>query len=374
MDKITTAQNTQFTPFPTEVQDKIDARLKESIGAGDPRKTAKSVRPDRQAGPVPVVVPEFKAPVSSAPVQVQAPSGLRGDEAMLAKPMVVVKDPSPTPMTGPSAVPIDLPSRFSYYMFKDLYVEPFRVTHLAKLAKADDVSSMQLTAEVVSSVLSTPSGEKDLGFKLCVADFQAVLYWLRANSYKKPVMRITHQCMNREHHRRIMDETLPVQERLSRDSLVTESVHDVSFLSTRYLDVKPDPEYYHVNLTINGDVYRIDLRPETIIDTIEFLDDPRFNDAEFQYLARIASYLDLDSVFFRPDGASGVHKRWTLLERIGVVEDHFTNEDALLVREFSDLVDNFGVDENVKVKCKECGFEELVKLSIDARTFSAAPY
>jgi len=371
--------------FPPEARDLIDKRLRQSVGQ-DPRQI-RSVRPERQPQPI---VPDFVPPRAQTQAESVARSGTIleqhrhvGSTSVLATGPVDPQDvgPGPTQGPGPNMVPnpqppmtpmdttdmttVDLPSRFAYYTFKDLYVKPLRVPHLAKMSKAADASSMQLIAEVVSSVLATPNGEKNIGFKLSVNDLNAVLYWLRANSFKKNTMKVGHTCSNPHHHEKVMEGLL------SRQSLDNESVHDVSKLEVVYLDPKPDPEYFHVVVDLGGKQYRIDLRPETVLDSIEFLDDPRFVDESWQYLARAASMLDLDSAFPRLDKETGVHKRWTLLEKIQVVEDHLTTDDTLLVLEFSELVDRFGINEFVQVKCKECGHEEQIKLVVDARTFSS---
>jgi len=268
----------------------------------------------------------------------------------------VVPNPVPpvTPVSTADYTSIDLPSRFAYYGFKDLYIKPFRVPHLAKLNKS--ASSMQVTCEVVSSVLMTPGGDTDIGFKLAIADFNAILYWLRANSFKKASMTVRTICGNPAHHERVG------KGEAHEDTLKIVGTYDTSTLKTNYLEAVPDPEEFHVVVEVEGEERRIDLRPETMMDAIDLLDDPRVADKEFQYLARVASYLDADTAFPKAT-------RWTLQERIGIVEDYLSVDDVMKVLKFSEIIDSFGVDELVQVKCKECGHVELAKLTIDARTF-----
>lgn len=361
--------------FPAELGDMIDKKLRQGVNQNGARPVLESVRPERRAP----VVPEFTAPVATAPQSSdylvdgmvthrhlgQSDNGQTRPVGMDAPlPLILNQHPPVTPMPSADMTSIDLPSKFAYYSFKDLYVKALRVPHLAKLAKATDLSSMQLIAEVVSSVLATPGGDTNIGFKLSIADFNSVLYWLRANSFKRPTMRVNYTCSNPAHH-----EAVNLKKK-DRQTLENEVVADTSVLDTSYLDQRPDPLHYHLKLAIGEKTYRVEMRPETVMDSIEFLDDPRFDQEDFQYLVRIASMLDVDSAFFRPD-EHGVHKRWTLQEKVGIVEDHLSNDDVLLVLEFSDLVDRFGINEVINVKCKECGYGEQIKLTIDARTFSS---
>jgi len=374
MTDFTAPQPTPGFEFPASMNaDVIDAKLKQGIHNpvdSMARPKLESVRPERRKP----VIPEMAAP----PTVMQAPEAVRQQTQALVQQarkivdsgiqpfMIDNEHPPITPISDPNYTSIDLPSKFVYYPFKDLYIKPFRVTHLAKLAKANEVDSMQLVCEVVSSVLMTPQGHKNIGFGLSVNDFNAILYWLRAHSFEKQTMRVVTHCQNPKHHALVIDG------KLQKETLKSESVHDVSKLVTNYLHKIPDPEVYHIMVTLgNGETKRVDLRPETMMDSIEFLDDPRFIDEEFQYLARIASMLDLDTPFPLTAEKAGDPTRWTLQSKIQVVEEYLTNEQCLLVLQFSDLVDEFGVDELVEVKCKECGHVELTKLTIDARTFSA---
>jgi len=384
---VTTPQVPEPTPgfeFPisAEARDVIDQKLRQGIlNRGQERPVLESVRPERRKPVIPelsaetqVQAPKVSPPVMADPrVQEQARQVVQEAKAAVddgRKPFLIDNPAAPvTPVSTAEYTSIDLPSKFAYYPFKDLYIKPFRVPHLAKLAKANDVDSMQLVCEVVSSVLMTPSGHQNIAFRLSVNDFNAVLYWLRANSFEKQTMRVQHMCSNPAHHEKVKKGLLP------RSSLDNESSHDVSKLETRYLDTIPDPEVYHIMITLDdGELRRVDLRPETMMDSIEFLDDPRLADEDFQYVARIASMLDLDTPFPITPEKEGDLNRWTLQDKIEVVEEYLTNDQALLVLKFSELVDDFGVVETVNVKCKECGHEEQSKLIIDARTFPSPHY
>jgi hypothetical protein len=312
---------TEATPgfeFPTDARDLIEKRLRETTTERQP---LRSIRPERQPVVRPIVVEEVAKP-AAIPV-VQAP---------------------PTPTTDPEGISVDLPSRFHYYSFKDLYVRPFRLSHLAKVAKANETNSMQSLVEVVSSVLSTPSGEKDIAFQLTMADFNAVLYWLRLNSFSKRQMRITSLCTNPTHRHQV-----EVGEK-TEQSLTITTVYTESDLKFNYLDSVPDPAVYQIDVPGYGAAA---LRPETVADVIDFLDHPLWEDPEFQYKARVASVIGLPIRF---------------QDKINLLDD-LAPDAAILALQYADLVDSYGVEELVKTNCIGCGASGAVKIAVDARTF-----
>lgn len=276
-------------------------------------------------------------------------------------------EPAATPMVTADMVSLSLPSRFAFYPFKDLYIKPLRVTHLAKLARANDLDSMQIVCEVISSLLATHGGHTNVGFKLCIADFQAVLYWLRANSYPKSTMRITSTCQNHEHHKAVS------AGQLLASTLTTESSHDLSGLESIELEHAPDPSYFKFDINIGSYTGTIQLRPETMYDSIQFLQDERYLDPEFQYVARLAAACDFDSAI-PLDPINGVPQMWTLQDKMKAIEEYATTANVMLIEEFNALVDSFGVNEIVNVRCKECGHVGQVRLAIDARTFPSPAF
>lgn len=260
-----------------------------------------------------------------------------------AEKQVKNETPPATPMASATAQSLTLPSRFFYYPFKDLYVEPFKVYHLGKLASAYENQSLQIMAETVSTVLSTPSGEKDLAFKLSVADFRAVLLWLRLNTFSKRRMAIPSFC-NDPQHRADVEKGLKPAESLKITTVVTSTQ-----TQTVELETAPDPEVYSV--MIDGVAVR--LRPETVADAIAFMDSPNWEDPEFQYNGRIAAALDLDLSF---------------ADRMALV-DQLNPDDAALIYEYLAIVDAFGVKEFIETKCPECSASQLASLVVDAACF-----
>lgn len=292
--------------FPEHIRDKAEAAL-------SPKQPVRSVR-----RPVTSIVeaPEKTVPVTQPPV---------------------------TPTASATAQSISLPSNFHYYSFKDLYVEPLRVYHLAKLAAAHEKQSLQLMAEVVDTVLFTPSGETGLAFKLSSADFRAVLLWLRLNTFAKKPMIMTATCQNEEHHVKVNRGEMP-PESLKVSASITTTNAKVTELTNA-----PDPDIYKVEIDGNT----INLRPEIVADTIAFLDRTDYQDVELQYMARIAAALDVPVSF---------DERLQLANKL-------SPDDALLVYEFLGLTDVVGVTETVEAKCAGCGASQSVLLTVDAPCF-----
>jgi hypothetical protein len=303
--------------FPADKRDQIDALLRQPA---EPQRL-RSVRPDRNPVVTPVAVP---TPVVQN---------------------VAVESPPITPKSDPEGISIDLPSRFFYYDFKDLYVKPFRVRHLAKVAKAHEQSSLQILAEVVSSVLSTSTGDvPNLAFQLSMADFTYVLYWLRLNSFNKPQMRVVSQCTNPDHIHAVETGAK------TKESLAITTIYKESMMEVTYLEQAPDPQQYKI--VYNGQ--ELQLRPETVMDVVQFLDNDNWQDAEFQFQARVASVV----------ASPGM----SLVEKIQLVED-LDPDQALLALEFAELVDAYGVVETINTNCIGCGASGLVKIAVDAPSF-----
>ena len=310
--------------FPPDAQDAIEQQLRAQVEARQP---LRSVRPDRQK---PQMVLPTTQPVVVQQVVQPAPANV----------------PDPTPVSDPIGISVDLPSRFAYYSFKDLYVRPFRVAHLAKVAKAHETSSMQSMGEVVSSVLMTPNGDTDIAFSLTMADFNAVLYWLRLNSFTKKQLRITSTCNDPTHNEQVK------LGHKTQESLKITTLYTESSMVVNHLNEVPDPEVYAVTVEGCG---RVPLRPETLRDVVQFLDLPNWEDEEVQYLARIASVIGLPL---------------SLKEKMEIVQNgSIENDDALLALEFAEKVDSYGIEETVTTKCMGCGASGAVKIAVDALSF-----
>lgn len=341
--------NTTPTPgfeFPLEAADQIEASLRALHKKDEP---VRSVRPERQKP----VIPQMADPV------VAQPSSIPTEDWRAVAQAAMVKTPvaDPTPMSTEDSISLDLPSKFAYYDFKDLYVKPFKATHLAKLAKADAQNSLQLLVEVVSSVITTPQGTKNIGFDLSVPDLNAVMFWLRMNSFTKQTMTVTSRCENPEHNHQVAEKLLP------EESLKITTTIQQTDVEVRFLDNMPDPEVFRIVLNDDrlGTVV-IPMRPETMRDAIQMLDHKDFADEEFQYKVKVLSVLDFERAF--------PNIEWTLAKKLSFYDEGLLSlDDILLAQRFSELLESYGVLETVPTKCGKCGASGTALLSFDAQSF-----
>ena len=253
------------------------------------------------------------------------------------------------PSADPEAISVALPSEFAFYGFKDLYVKPFRILHLAKLSKAHEDRSMLPMIEAVSAVLSTTAQnvEGPLAFDLCVADFYFVLYWLKLHSFAKATLVTTSFCLNPVHIVQVQNKEMP------EDSLKIVTTITQPNLQVNHLKELPPPELY----ALPEPFY---CRPATMRDTVEFLEHPDWLDVEYQYLGKLAS------VF-----TSKENPRMTLAERIEVVAN-FDGDTCFKLQEYEKAMDCFGVEETINIKCNGCGASRDSKITLDAHSFLSA--
>jgi hypothetical protein len=248
---------------------------------------------------------------------------------------------------------VALPSRFAYYQFKDLYVQPFKGGHLAKLARAASSGSLQPLVEAVDTVVycSDPT-IKNVAFKLSMPDFWFVLHWLRHNSYTKSTYTHSDTCRNEDHRNKVasgeLDKaTLRMQTTISKTTLTT---HELEFI--------PNPEEFSLP-ELSG--YYV--APPTMRDALEFLEHPLMRDqktrVEFAYLAQKASHIH------------GIYEYVPLDKRVEYVE----NADAstsLMLDDFAKAVKGYGVEESVIMNCKVCGASRKSNIVLDASHFLSA--
>lgn len=236
-------------------------------------------------------------------------------------------------------VAVDLPSKFVFYNFKELYVHPFRGKHLAKLARAAKEKNVRILAEVMSSVLSVPGTQiGGLAFRLTLPDWYWLLYFQRRNCYTKVSFSHKFRCNNPKHIQEVLDG------KLSPDTLINRTTIDTTQLEiTEYEPIE-----------IEQDLLDIGAHSPTVGDFVLSVEDPRFgDDEEYEWAAQIACliYPDLP---------------WD--KRIEAVDELEASTIERLL-EFERAVTSFGVKEKATVTCKECGASTGTTLSIDASSF-----
>ena len=239
-------------------------------------------------------------------------------------------------------VAVDLPSKFAFYDFKELYVHPFRGKHLAKLARAAKEKNVRILAEVMSSVLSVPGTQiGGLAFRLTLPDWYWLLYFQRRNCYTKVSFVHKFRC-NNPHH---------IQQALNGE-VATETLVNRATIDTTTLEVK---EYEPIE--ISEELQSLGAHCPTVGDFVLTVEDKRFgNDEEYDWAAQIACLIRADLP-------------WE--QRVSMV-DNLTSRQIEELKEFDKAVTSFGVEEKATVVCKECGASTGTTLSIDASSFLPA--
>ncbi|QDH83645.1 hypothetical protein [Achromobacter phage Motura] len=239
------------------------------------------------------------------------------------------------------AVPVNLPSRFGLYGFQDLYVYPLKGKHLAKFARAHAESSLRLTVEAVSAACVTTNQAfrgVSLAHMLSVQDFYYLMYFMRKANFPKTELKHTAYCSNRDHLLQVAKGELP-EESLK----IMETVQHTQLIVT---ELERVPEY---SKQIMGAVA---LRPATMMDTIEWAEDPRFQDEDVKWLGHCASYIAAP----------------TFAERIAIAEE-LSAAQIQHIMDYERAFDHYGVEERITVKCRGCGASMRTTVNIDAHSF-----
>lgn len=345
--------SSSFEPFPTE---KIAAMEKRQVMNGDYIPPRRRMQADPAEAPVNAVptnagsaargIAEEQAQPSVMPEVVNTQE-VQETETVSLSDIQISLVPNPKlgatpPADHPSAISLDLPSRFAYYSFKDLFIEGFRLEHIGKFAVADSQGSVVPIVEALSSVMSSTSGEKMLAHKLTVPDFQFVLYYQRLNSFTKSMYIHRTTCTDHKHLEAVE------QGKLKEDTLkLSQTIRNTS-LVVRPLEEIPDPAEYVLS---NG----MKLRPPTMQDTIDISEHPAFGDADFFTIASAAVMLDFGA--------------YVTLDQKMAVAKNLTPDDHELITQFSYYTENYGVDEIINITCPECGAVKRTKVQLTAHSF-----
>lgn len=351
-----------------------------------PQQVRQSQRPGdtgvRIHQPPPVNIGNFDASAAmKADLMFSAFNARAPQAAPIPEPMSQVPNVTPgftQAIADAESMSLALPSRFAFYGFKDFYARPLLAKHIAKLQKAHREQSLLPVVEAVSSVCFTTDERYagvPLAFDLTLPDFFFVLYWLRLNSFTKSNYIHTTKCDNKEHVERVeytlnMDRIIKAFneqkiteeefQRMQREALPKESL-DISQLITQTdmkvneLETVPDPDIFHFS-----DSSAIIMRPPTMRDVLELAEAPQMRNpetrAEFAFLASLASHIQHREL------------QLSLEQRVDII-GNATGDQMQLVKDFEKALKGYGVEEKIRVQCKECGAARETKLSVAAHSF-----
>jgi len=241
----------------------------------------------------------------------------------------------------PSLLSLDLPSSFLFYPFKELRVELIKGRHQAKFARAAETRNLQTLVEAVSATIGT---QGVTAFDLTVPDFYWVLYWHKINSFTKAKFTLTTDCENPEHVKDVVNGVKP------KDSLIIQAFVNKSSLKETKLATIPEVED---SVELPEDLA---LKPALMRDVVEYIDHPNQDEPGFQLLGQFATMIEV------------VGQETSFEERLRRIED-LSADQIQMIRDYETAINQYGIEETMTVKCKECGASKVAKLSIDAFSF-----
>lgn len=250
-------------------------------------------------------------------------------------------------------IQIDLPSGFVFYPFKSLSAKLITGRVQAKLTHAANTNHLRSTIEAITACLGDGINAHDL----TIPDFFYVMYWLRLNSYT--AFEFTHisVCRNPAHHAKV------AEGKLEPKTLKTmHTLKQTQITETKLAGVPQVPQIVQdAGLNIRPQ------RMSDVIDMHEWIDEKDPNHGEKQFLGLLAVHLDpvQTNPRWNPEGKPVL----TFLERTELAAELPADLTRAILHEWENAVNSYGVVESIKVKCKECGAEELSELSVSASDF-----
>lgn len=255
-------------------------------------------------------------------------------------------EPPISPKKDASATNLALPSRFAFYEFQDIFLGRLKARHYGKLHESHISQSYEALLEVMSDILTTTHPnwqDKPLAFYLTIPDFYFILFYLRLNQVKSPLLHSTF-CDNPDHILEVANKSKP------EDTLKIDATVEKSFLHTKILGAVPDTSQFTTD--------RYSVQPARMIDVVEAINIPEYaTDADLRYMCRVASMLKLHN---QPDAP--------LMTRLMVAEDLEYDELSALGA-YERMVSDYGTQESINVTCKDCGHQRRTKVTLDARSF-----
>lgn len=264
------------------------------------------------------------------------------------------------------AISIDLPSRFKFYSFKDLYIKPMRNLHRAKLAAAYQMQAVRPVVEVIDSLLATSDGQTGLAYQLTEPDFNFLMYWIRIHFFTSVPFTIKAQCKNPEHIKLVEDG------KKTKGSLQIIQTLNNLIPESKYIDEEYEPDFSQYMPTFEGvdnPPEHFEVAPPSYNDIIELTEDEYFlidqKDPEtgktikipntaYVYLVNAAAYLKVPGMSLRDRS-----------ELVGNMNESDYNK----LIEAGKSIPEYGVNEIVSLRCKECGAIRKVRARLDAHSF-----
>lgn len=263
-----------------------------------------------------------------------------------------------TPVADEEGISVSLPSRFHFYDFKDLYIRPFKLKHIAKLDQAASEQRILPLVEAVSTVIyTTHPNHPTVAFDLTQQDFDFVLYWLRINSFTKTNFLHNDFCENEEHLDKVQKGLL------TPETLIIKQLITKSELKVRELENAPDTSIYQFPEDSSLKDYCFSV--PKMRDCIDLIENPMLQDAiqdksgvkDYLYMARRAAHIQ------SKEGYTSIQ------DRIKLIENESPDLFMQLVEYENILKLEYGLEDLIKITCKECGHQRTTKLVLGVHSF-----
>lgn len=297
--------------------------------------------------PLAVIVPAPVAPQGQ--VQQRAPEHQVSQPAVDMQASTAADKPLETTLSEFDAkyfnVADELPTGLAFSAYDKLSVRPYGLPEKYKLGAAKKGGRIKYVVEAVGAAIDRPV------MQLPLMDFWFLCYWLRTMSYKKDPLAAEWGCENLDHVRQVY------LEEESADTLKNRTI-----ITNTDLQVHPVSEQLRpIAEQLMAGALPIYIHPPTVADFLDRIENGSDWDDEFSYVADIAVYLRSDI-----HGAKIVDRVKFLRSIVG----HPDAEDKMeLLKEAALLLQQAGVKDSFKDKCKHCGLEQQVLLEVDLLTF-----
>ncbi len=243
----------------------------------------------------------------------------------------------------------DILSKFIFYDFDTLSIKPFGVSSLRKIMRGIFNKSLKFFVEALSECLPPDISAYDL----TPADFWALMYWERFNSYKKRTqVPVEFICKSSKHLNLVADGIADDKSYRQRIYISSGSKIKIDFIDADAVIAKVQAIADEYGIYLNAPRMRDSLEIESLIEEV-----PEEEKADFIWLATVASCI------------SPVYGK-TLQERMTKIEEDNLHPDLLMeIIDFSRMTNSYGISESVEAACEVCGTSTKVDFVLDAFNF-----
>lgn len=256
-------------------------------------------------------------------------------------------------------------SKLFFTPLEDIHIRPFNAEEVILVNYAHESESYRPLAQAINSTIFEDFNCLDLTY----SDVKQIMCWLRLNSFIKSKWKMKVVCTNTEHENRILDESVPEDQRPNIDSLVNEiTILDTDFI-INYIDENKSAKAFDAmqndySLTCVPMTFRMYIELEELLDEIATKDENGSYDINSitpenrnnLFIANYAKYL-------APCHGDTLKEKIDFFKILKLPADIYSD-----LLEFSTSTEH-NITEQVVSTCKECGGEIITNLVITPRHF-----